>query len=110
MYVAPALASKLVLVGIPLCTGGICTRSFGYTRFHLIYNAFVDAVYVGPMLSLFSLAIACAGFEYATYNDPEDLKRVVKRINRRGKIRSFFGKPRRAVAAIMMEVLQVRRI
>ncbi|CAM9329702.1 unnamed protein product [Scytosiphon promiscuus] len=46
------------------------------------------------------------GFEYATYNDPEDLKRVVKRINRRGKIRSFFGKPRRAVAAIMMEALQ----
>lgn len=49
-----------------------------------------------------------AGFEYATYNDPEDLKRVVKRINRRGKIRSLFGRPRRAVAAIMMEALQVR--
>ncbi|CAM9821097.1 unnamed protein product [Ectocarpus sp. 6 AP-2014] len=47
-----------------------------------------------------------AGFEYATYNDPEDLKRVVKRINRRGKIRSLFGRPRRAVAAIMMEALQ----
>ncbi|CAN0129308.1 unnamed protein product, partial [Ectocarpus sp. 13 AM-2016] len=47
-----------------------------------------------------------AGFEYATYNDPEDLKRVVKRINRRGKIRSIFGRPRRAVAAIMMEALQ----
>ncbi|CAB1114234.1 unnamed protein product [Ectocarpus sp. CCAP 1310/34] len=46
------------------------------------------------------------GFEYATYNDPEDLKRVVKRINRRGKIRSLFGRPRRAVAAIMMEALQ----
>ncbi|CAN0545896.1 unnamed protein product, partial [Ectocarpus sp. 12 AP-2014] len=43
---------------------------------------------------------------YATYNDPEDLKRVVKRINRRGKIRSLFGRPRRAVAAIMMEALQ----
>lgn len=49
-----------------------------------------------------------AGFEYATYNDVEDLKRVVKRINRRGKIRSLFGRPRRAVAAIMMEPLQVR--
>ena len=49
-----------------------------------------------------------AGFEYATYNDVEDLKRVVKRINRRGKIRSLFGRPRRAVAAIMMEALQVR--
>lgn len=48
-----------------------------------------------------------AGFEYATYNDVEDLKRVVKRINRRGKIRSLFGRPRRAVAAIMMEALQV---
>jgi len=47
------------------------------------------------------------GFEYATYNDPEDLKRVVKRINGRGKIRSLFGRPRRAVAAIMMEALQV---
>ncbi|CAM9979409.1 unnamed protein product, partial [Sphacelaria rigidula] len=46
------------------------------------------------------------GFEYATYNDVEDLKRVVKRINRRGKIRSLFGRPRRAVAAIMMEALQ----
>lgn len=46
------------------------------------------------------------GFEYATYNDAEDLKRVVKRINRRGKIRSLFGRPRRAVAAIMMEALQ----
>lgn len=49
------------------------------------------------------------GFEYATYNDVEDLKRVVKRVNRRGKIRSLFGKPRRAVAAIMMEALQVGR-
>ncbi|CAM9303961.1 unnamed protein product [Pylaiella littoralis] len=46
------------------------------------------------------------GFEYATYNDPEDLKRVVKRINRRGKIRSLFGRPRRAVAGILMEALQ----
>ena len=47
------------------------------------------------------------GFEYVTYNDPEDLKRVVKRINGRGRIRSLFGRPRRAVAAIMMEALQV---
>lgn len=47
------------------------------------------------------------GFEYATYNDAEDLKRVVKRINRRSKIRALFGRPRRAVAAIMMEALQV---
>eukprot|EP00903_Cladosiphon_okamuranus_P005565 g5540.t1 len=46
------------------------------------------------------------GFEYATYNDAEDLKRVVERINRRGKIRSLLGRPRRAVAAIMMEALQ----
>ena len=49
------------------------------------------------------------GFEYATYNDAEDLKRVVKRINRWGRIRSLFGRPRRAVAAIMMEALQVSR-
>lgn len=48
------------------------------------------------------------GFEYATYNDVEDLKRVVKKINRKGKIRSLLGKPRRAVAAIMVEALQVR--
>lgn len=49
------------------------------------------------------------GFEYVTYNDAEELKRVVKRINRRGKIRSLFGRARRGVAAIMMEPLQVRQ-
>lgn len=56
-----------------------------------------------------TVAVSRQGFEYATYNDAEDLKRVVKRINRRGKIRSLFGRPRRAVAAIMMEALQVSR-
>lgn len=54
-----------------------------------------------------SIPLSREGFEYATYNDPEDLKRLVKRINGRGKIRSLFGRPRRAVAAIMMEALQV---
>lgn len=51
--------------------------------------------------------LSSEGFEYVTYNDVDDLRRVVKRINRRGKIRSLFGRPRRAVAAIMMEALQV---
>lgn len=51
-------------------------------------------------------ATCSQGFKYTVYNDVEDLERVVKLINRMGKLRSFAGKPRRAVAAIMMEPLQ----
>ena len=40
------------------------------------------------------------------YNDVDDLKKTVKRINRRGRIGSLFGRPRRGVAAILMEPLQ----
>ena len=47
------------------------------------------------------------GFEYVAYNDVDDLKKTVKRINRRGRIGSLFGRPRRGVAAILMEPLQV---
>ncbi|CAM9136607.1 unnamed protein product [Ascophyllum nodosum] len=46
------------------------------------------------------------GFEYVAYNDVDDLKKTVKRINRRGRIGSLFGRPRRGVAAILMEPLQ----
>lgn len=67
----------------------------------------VTAHSIDRSIDTFVCTLSREGFEYATYNDPEDLKRVVKRINGRGKIRSLFGRPRRAVAAIMMEPLQV---
>ncbi|CAM9233816.1 unnamed protein product [Chrysoparadoxa australica] len=46
------------------------------------------------------------GFKYVTYNDVEELKKVVKRINRRGALRGMLGLGKTGVAAIMMEALQ----
>eukprot|EP00611_Tribonema_gayanum_P011540 TRINITY_DN217_c1_g1_i1.p2 TRINITY_DN217_c1_g1~~TRINITY_DN217_c1_g1_i1.p2 ORF type:complete len:481 (+),score=195.25 TRINITY_DN217_c1_g1_i1:53-1495(+) len=47
-----------------------------------------------------------SGFEYVTYNDIDDLRATVKRINGRAKLRALLGLPKRGVAGILMEALQ----
>lgn len=46
------------------------------------------------------------GFVYVDYNNVEELRKTVKRINRLGRLRGLLGRGRKGVAAIMMEPLQ----
>lgn len=79
---------------------GMRTCKLNHSRVRFLFSCFCFE----------TMGLLREGFEYVTYNDVDDLRRVVKRINRRGRIRSLFGRPRRAVAAIMMEALQVSSV
>lgn len=46
------------------------------------------------------------GFQHTTFNDIDELKALVKSINREGSVAASFGNKKKGVAAIMLEAIQ----